>query len=101
VNCIIYIITGKRRHCEVCAAGAIIAKTFGAPPDLRLDPNDFDGETARRLRAVNKFRNDSVRLAFAFLGLDTMQSREFDRSIPLYADGPEGFKTARAFSPMA
>lgn len=46
--------------CVICAAGAVIAGTLGAPIDKLREPCDFDEDTNSKLRALDCFRMGQV-----------------------------------------
>lgn len=56
-------------RCRVCAAGAVMAKSLGAPPRDIWGPEDFDEDTERKLRAIDFFRTGAVWDALNWMGI--------------------------------
>lgn len=60
-----------KKICEVCLAGAVMAKSLGAPILSSLEPNDFIvGDVERKLCAIDSFRTGHVKEAFENLDTD-------------------------------
>lgn len=55
--------------CAVCFAGAVMAKTLGAPKRDRMAPDCFDRDTAHKLHALNEFRTGCVGSGLAVMGI--------------------------------
>ena len=55
--------------CEVCAAGAVMARRLGADPKASKDPADFGGETSKKLLALNLFRAGLVHNGLRYIDI--------------------------------
>lgn len=55
--------------CEVCLAGAVMAKSLGTSPDTPHHPFDFEDPLANKLRALNFFHTGDLQAAFLVLDL--------------------------------
>ncbi len=80
--------TGKK--CSVCMAGAIMACSLRADPEMRYLPRDFCQDTERKLHAIDLFRMGYVTRGFHEMGLKG--GRDFDVvDVPTYREDPAGF----------
>ncbi|MGI9295980.1 MAG: hypothetical protein ACR2PS_18510 [Pseudomonadales bacterium] len=59
-------------HCSVCLAGAVMAGTLKASPDVEMSPGDYDDATDRALYALNDFRMGCFWDALGTLGKDDL-----------------------------
>lgn len=57
------------KTCQVCAAGAVIAKTLKIDPENVASPHDFDSDTFEKLVALDQFRIGNVAGALSDLGV--------------------------------
>lgn len=81
-------------RCRVCLAGAVMAQHGGLHPGEDHLPGDFPAHTARKLCALDFFRQGDVGEGLLELGHEDV-FRDFENiSVPLYAEDPEGFKDA-------
>lgn len=80
-----------RSVCEVCLAGATMAKTLGVPSRLEVCPEDFtDRKLERKLRALNFLRVGKIALALRVLGHGDgpprgMKTKLRDRNFQIYS----------------
>lgn len=66
---------GDDGKCEVCLAGAVMAKRGGADRRLSLEPESFyDEKTACKLRAIDSLRGGNLRYAFSLMGIEVPES---------------------------
>ena len=86
--------------CEVCLAGSVMAQTLNFSIDLEGSPEDFIGETADSLFALNLLRMGRVREAFwYFEGCPTLPHEivKFtavpDREVRSYHEDSTKFKS--------
>jgi hypothetical protein len=77
--------------CLVCLAGSVMAQTLKAYSFQNLLPHDFSEEIAKKLTALNLFREGDV--ARGLRELNIMKKFRF-RKIPEYDEYPEEFKAA-------
>ena len=56
--------------CQVCLAGAVMAKSLNVSLDEHCDLEDFDDETENTLRALDSFREGYIERAFDYLNVD-------------------------------
>ena len=67
-----------RYRCEVCLAGAVIAKELGADPETSYSTFNFR-EESRKLRALDEFRTGYISVA-----LDVLDIPEYEqKGIPI------------------
>ena len=57
----------ERPACEVCTAGAVIARTLERRANVPYEPSDFDQGTAAKLAALNSFRQGHIVTAYQYL----------------------------------
>ena len=76
--------------CEVCLAGAVMAKRLGNGPYPR-SPGDYRGNIGV-LNSLDFFRTGEVGRGFKSLNLSTIKGLVFDREIVLYGRNPGQFK---------
>ncbi len=89
--------------CQVCMAGAVMAKSLGCDPRLSYSPGFFEGEYVESrvysashaaydpLHAINNFREGDVWDGLETLGLVGDVTNELDRIIVEYAASPDKF----------
>lgn len=66
--------TGK---CEVCLAGAVMAKSLNSPADENFGPSDFGRVLSGKLQSLNMFRTGYVREGVeAFFGYGTKKAEK-------------------------
>lgn len=70
--------------CQVCLAGAAMAKSLRGDSDSDLTPTSYSDRTANKLFAINLFRIGNVGGAFQRLGRSYRKGRTFDRIIADY-----------------
>lgn len=90
--------------CEVCLAGAVMAKSLGLPPDGRTgDMGLWETEERkhllsleRKLNALDSLRKGQVWTAYyMMLGADVpVGLHHLTREIPTYSANPDAFKAA-------
>lgn len=83
--------------CEVCLAGAVMAKSLKNNPAKNLIPDeDFEDDLPGKLNALDSLRMGDVPLALGELGFDDICDSEMaydlERSIVSYHDDPKRFK---------
>ena len=77
--------------CQVCLAGAVMAKSLNAPRAVELYSSDFP-ENRQKITALNDLRTGDVSMAFESLGLDSSNlDLPLDRVITPYDDDPGAF----------
>ncbi len=69
--------------CNVCLAGAVMAKTLKIPP--YSVSSTFNFNEGDKLRAINWLRCGSVDVAFHILNLPMFKGNEFNRNISNYS----------------
>jgi len=82
--------TGK---CAVCYAGGVMVRGLGARHGEDYMPDDFSGETPRKLRALNQLRQGEVGDAGYELGLESdkiTSLEDFNRIITPYSSTDNG-----------
>ena len=79
--------------CNVCLAGAVMAKTLKAPKHLMLNPFDYPPATCRKLLALDNLRAGDVGAACSKLGI-ALPSRLYWWRMPVYEADPTGFMSA-------
>lgn len=84
----------KNGVCEVCLAGATLAKRFNAPRDEHLDPGDFGNDVEEKLYALNEFRVGFVASGLGDMGLDIPDEMLGSVHVPDYRTNPDAFKVA-------
>lgn len=78
--------------CEVCLAGAVMAQTFGAPPECRTMPRDCGLEVREKLDALDSFRSGDVYYGIEEMGCELPEDFvDVQRDITLYEIDSEGF----------
>jgi hypothetical protein len=86
---------GWKSVCEVCLAGAVMAKRLRADPRVLLNLSDFPTSRSS-LRALNDFRGAGWAQGLRHMGIsDEKAVWSLDREIPEivpYNYGPEAFK---------
>lgn len=80
--------------CQVCLAGAVIAKTLGAGPDELLGPYDYDEPIKSRLLAIHFLRSGKLNEALHALGREDRVSEGQEETLRVspYEHDPELFK---------
>ncbi len=85
----------KNVFCEVCFAGAVMAKSLGSDKNDFLSPCDFTNGIDNKLYALNELRRGQVSQALRGMGLsksDTMENRfSLDREMPHYQYNEDKF----------
>lgn len=76
--------------CEVCLAGAVMAKTLKTPYGRGVSPANFEGLEGK-LHALNLFRTGLINEGLASMCLPKISGEPF--KVPEYCLNPEGFKT--------
>lgn len=76
--------------CNVCLAGAVMAKTLNSNPNEHLSPYDF--EETSELRALYLFRIGNIFEAFGEIGLSQPTKMQELIDITPYHESPETFK---------
>jgi hypothetical protein len=79
------------QKCEVCMAGAVMAKTLKVPDDEWRDPGDFNSsDITKKLFAINLLRVGNISEACYFLGVKNKANMQ----VPVisYDDSPKEFK---------
>lgn len=79
----------KDETCYVCLAGAVMAKTLGAPLTETSLPSFYDLYDRQKLVALDSLRLGLVETAFIFVGQTTSLS---DKTVHPYEDDPVQFK---------
>lgn len=82
----------KRSVCQVCMAGAVMAKTLKADRFKRHSPEDFENDTKKKLTALNYFRTGLLDLALEVLGIDHPLSLVKSTWVASYQTDREQFK---------
>lgn len=59
--------------CEVCFAGAVMARTIKVSPFMNAMPDDFDDATEAKLNALDAFRSGDIEAAFVYLDIATLE----------------------------
>ena len=77
--------------CQVCFAGAVMAKTLNVPVDRHAIPEDFDDDTNYKLDALDSFRDGLIDMGLDVLGLRTPEGMESARDIEVFRDNPMQF----------
>lgn len=81
--------------CKVCFAGSVMAFSLGARRHDRVEPEDFDNDTRRKLIALNYFRSGRIEYGLLTMGRSLPPGvPDWDRSIRPYADDPSTFKSS-------
>ena len=83
------------KKCQVCLAGAAMAKSLKGDFDLDLTPTSYNDRTANKLFAINLFRIGNVGGAFQRMGRSYRRGRTFDRIIADYYNRKEFKKDLR------
>ena len=78
--------------CEVCLAGAVMAKRLGFEPDEHVEP-DYNqvGEAASMLRALDMIRLGEIPCALARIGIGPIRRLSTPVSVSNYDNDREGF----------
>lgn len=77
-------------RCQVCLAGAVMAKTLKADDQLTLEPDHF-GINSEKLQAINYFRVGYIEQACAVLEIRNKLEADVI-SMPSYENSPQEFK---------
>jgi len=77
--------------CEVCLAGAVIAKTLKAPSNENCLPSGTSRSIRDKLEALNELRTGEVCEAAYVMGIYDVGA-EYDTPIIDYNDDPQQFK---------
>lgn len=84
-------------QCEVCMAGAVMAKTLGTAKDVRHEPfQDLFTPNRPKLMAINDVRLGCIGSALSIMGLDEndhLESHEIWREMADYSKDPILFVT--------
>jgi hypothetical protein len=59
--------TASKTACSVCLAGAVIARSLGAPAHLYLEPEDYSEALELRLAALDHLRSGGISCAYVEL----------------------------------
>lgn len=73
--------TPRGKTCQVCLAGAVIARSLAVSPKKEHCPMDRQGATSRKLQALNAFRVGSFGAAFHDLGIATPDGSTQSRAL--------------------
>lgn len=78
--------------CQVCLAGAVMAKSLNAPPAAGLHWIDFP-DNSHKIESLNDFRMGDVGRALAVLDIDVPDDGDyvFNRTITPYDKDPDAF----------
>lgn len=88
------------RHCAVCLAGSIMARTLGSDPKDRIIPSDFGETTARKLYAVSDLQFGNIHGGLIHLNYATSTINRIidqvgeERNMPGYLADPVAYKNA-------
>lgn len=74
----------KNGKCEVCMAGAVMAKTLNIDRERREFPSSLGSKFSSKLCAIDYFRGGYVGLAFMRLLLSFKDGKKYDRIIPSF-----------------
>ena len=83
--------TGQNPSCEVCLAGAVMAKTLKAPRSIDTFPDNYSETTRSALHAINAFRVGWGDEAFDYLRLGSSRGAKFNRVITPWSESKSGF----------
>jgi hypothetical protein len=81
----------SRTHCQVCLAGAVMAKSLGVPPEALHAPADFAADVCDKLKALDALRLGTVELAFNSIRVAPPFG---NRRVPTYELDPKGWHIA-------
>lgn len=83
-------------ECAVCFAGAVMAKTLHATITEDIIPDDYDEDTAQKLRAINRFRQGDLASAYRALERKMPFGLSHQIQVTSYEDNPAKFKREMA-----
>jgi len=100
-----FISRGDQAICQVCLAGAVMAKTFKCSPGHHKFPDSFGDRLTFKFDALDSFRTGEMASGLTQLGIsETRRNKHMwtDRDIPGYRTERKGFyramrKMAREF----
>jgi hypothetical protein len=84
--------TTMRPHCEVCFAGAVMARRFDVQPNRYAEPQDFLPAARDKFRALNYFRTGNIVSALRYLHREHPQSLPIIVRVPAYDPLVPAFK---------
>jgi len=78
--------------CDVCLAGAVMAKTLNVPIDCHIKPFELKVNVNKQLTIINDLRSGQVSDALREINPENRNPTEkYDREIEQYEDNPELF----------
>lgn len=77
--------------CNVCMAGAVMAKSCLAPYGETWTPDDFDEDTKKKLMALNELRQGDIHTALIHILELSNNPLEVERKITPYAENKKLF----------
>src|SRR5687767_4349571 len=83
-------------RCSVCLAGAVMAGTLGASPNVHRAPFMFDDDTRWKLRSLDALRAGSISEALRYWVVDRPHTLPPYDEPTDYEHDPEGFKNDMA-----
>jgi len=78
--------------CQVCYAGAVMAKTLGCNPKDEVETDHWGNEVEGKLDALDSFRTGDVEDAFSHLGIDLPEELSGQFPVVSYSSDPKKFK---------
>ena len=78
--------------CEVCMAGAVMAKTIKTDRFEQFTDEDFETDAKKKLIALNDFREGSLDIGLKTLGIDHPRFLASEIDVTGYHDDPKEFK---------
>ena len=78
--------------CNVCMAASVMAKTLNVDRFETFTPGDFETDTQKKLRAIDRLRKGYLAHALDVLGIDHPRFLVSEIDVADYHDDPKQFK---------